>query len=903
MNGIDRSRNATLFLLALTAVVCLGTDRVAAQPANPLDGFGLSGLGEEKSSEPKVIMRLVPEQAAVGEIVTAEITIQLGKDSYVYSQNPNVGAETKIDITETIGLDPIDAKFVPSQKPKTVIEPLFNNAKLEKFYGGVTWKRAYRVTGNGTPKLKGKLKYQVCDANSCNPFEKPIAIVGQLGKPKTKSKQPTLKMILGDKSKQTPIASATSEPASTTMPPLQGVLLAHTKIPTDDLLGQNEKVHFDIQLLETGSSDASGKIVAVVITAKLENGWHIYAQTQDPAMSGLPTIIKVESSSGLTPIDPGFLPTKAPEVTHPLKDITHIIFHDVVIWQRRFRMNTEEFTGNISGSIRYQLCDAGSCLPPKTIEFTLGNENASAQNMNATDNNTTLPQANALIDSIDDADGTNEDGIDGETASSEQLSPVPVEESSDITSDGLVPFLITGVIFGYLALLTPCVFPMIPITVSFFLKQAEKEHHNAIGMATLYCLGIIGTFTVIGLVVSIFFGGSGMNEAANLPWLNIFIAAVLVFFGMNMLGMFEIQIPSWMLSWSSSKEQQGGVLGVLFMSLTFTLVSFTCTFAFVGTLLPMAAQGDYYWPILGMLAFSTAFASPFFFLALFPSFLKKMPQSGGWMNRVKVTMGLIEIGAAFKFLSVADIGWFSVPYLFDYALVMTSWMVICIVAGIYLLGFFRLPHDTAADSIGVLQLSFAMTFLGFAAYLATGIFGAHPPEGAVWQQIAAFAPPTFKTGEDADLGPTLEHDGLLYALDVEQAINYADAKKQPLFFDFTGVNCVNCRFMEINVLSQKENRELLEKFVRVQLYIDTIPAMSDKERIEKLLVKNRTLQSEWFKSVSMPAYAIVSPDGKKILSSYKGKERNSGEFTRFLKAGLAEWQREKVAMNSGAFSR
>ncbi len=899
MNGIDRWSNAALVLLALTAVLCLGSGRVAAQPASPLDGFGLSGLGEEKSGEPKVTMRFVPEQAAVGEIVAAEITIQLGKDSYVYSQNPNVGAETKIDIRETIGLDPVDAKFIPSKKPKTVIEPLFDNARLEKFYGGVTWRRAYRVTGNGAPKLEGTLKYQVCDANSCNPFEKPIAIVGQLGKPKAKSKQPTLKMILGDKSKQTPTTSPASKPDSTTMPPLQGVLLARTKIPADGLPGQDEKVHFDVQLLETGRNDTSEKIVAVVITATLESGWHIYAQTQDPAMSGLPTIIKVESSPGLIPIDPAFLPTKAPEVTHPLKDITHIIFHHTATWQRRFRVNADEFTGNISGSIRYQLCDAGSCLPPKTVEFTLGNENATSRNMNATGNSSPLSPANTPVDNVEN----DENGIDGETASSERSSPVPVEESSDITSDGLVPFLITGVIFGYLALLTPCVFPMIPITVSFFLKQAEKEHHNAIGMATLYCLGIIGTFTIIGLAVSIFFGGSGMTEAANLPWLNIFIAAVLVFFGMNMLGMFEIQVPSWMLSWSSSKEQQGGFLGVLFMSLTFTLVSFTCTFAFVGTLLPMAAQGDYYWPILGMLAFSTAFASPFFFLALFPSFLKKMPQSGGWMNRVKVTMGLIEIGAAFKFLSVADIGWFSVPYLFDYALVMTSWMVICIVAGIYLLGFFRLPHDTAADSIGVLQLSFAMTFLGFAAYLATGIFGAHPPEGAVWQQIAAFAPPTFETGEDADLGPTLEHDGLLYALDVEQAINYAGAKKQPLFYDFTGVNCVNCRFMEINVLSQKENRDLLEKFVRVQLYIDTIPAMSDKEQIEKLLAKNRTLQAEWFKSVSMPAYAIVSPDGKKILSSYKGKERNSGEFTRFLKAGLAEWQREKVAMNSGAFSR
>ncbi|MBL4885956.1 MAG: thioredoxin family protein, partial [Planctomycetaceae bacterium] len=362
-------------------------------------------------------------------------------------------------------------------------------------------------------------------------------------------------------------------------------------------------------------------------------------------------------------------------------------------------------------------------------------------------------------------------------------------------------------------------------------------------------------------------------------------------------------VPSSLLTWSSSHEGQGGIFGVLFMSFTFTLVSFTCTFAFVGLLLPMAAGGSYYWPIFGMLAFSSAFASPFFFLALFPSFLKKLPQSGGWMFRVKVVFGLLELGAAFKFLSVADIGWFSAPYFFDYAVVMTSWMVLCIVAGLYLLGIFRLQHDTQTDSIGVLQLSFAMTFLGFSAYLATGIYGTNPPTGVVWQQIAAFAPQTFESKNDENLGPALMHNELLYALDVDQAIQYAKANNEPMFFDFTGTNCVSCRFMEINVFPKKENHELLEKFVRVQLYTDMVPELSDKKLVEQILNKNRLLQSDWFNDATLPAYAIVMPDGKTILSSYRGAERATGEFTEFLKAGLAEWQRQKLAMKSGAVIR
>ena len=263
-------------------------------------------------------------------------------------------------------------------------------------------------------------------------------------------------------------------------------------------------------------------------------------------------------------------------------------------------------------------------------------------------------------------------------------------------------------------------------------------------MAGIYCLGIIGTFTGLGLLMSVLFDATKLNELANNGWLNLLIAGVLVFFAFNLLGLFEIRIPSWLLTYTSGQESRGGFIGVLFMALTFTLTSFTCTFAFAGGLLAAAANGDRLWPILGLLAFSAAFSLPFFFLALFPSFLQKLPKSGGWMNLVKVVMGLIELGRAFKFLSVADLTWNPTPMFFDYELVVSAWMVISITAGAYLLGLFRLPHDTPTDHIGVVRLVSAMTFFGLSAYLAVGLFATTKPTGKIWENIQAFAPPRFE---------------------------------------------------------------------------------------------------------------------------------------------------------------
>jgi thiol:disulfide interchange protein DsbD len=465
---------------------------------------------------------------------------------------------------------------------------------------------------------------------------------------------------------------------------------------------------------------------------------------------------------------------------------------------------------------------------------------------------------------------------------------------------GLPWFLLTAVLAGFAALLTPCVFPMVPITISFFNKQAEKEHHRPITMASVYCLGIIGTFTILGVVMSALCGAASLNQLATGAWMNIFLSIVLGFFGLSLLGMYEIRMPSWLLTATSGQQGRGGYLGVLFMALTFTLTSFTCTFAFAGGLLVAAAQGDRLWPVLGLLAFSAAFSLPFFFLALFPSLLQKLPRSGGWMNVVKVVMGMVEIGAAFKFLSVADVAWNGVPTLFDYELVLASWMVISLMTGAYLLGLYRLPHDIEASSIGVPRLLGAMSFVGLAVYISIGLFSSHKPSGALWENIVAFAPQKIDHSAVEDgprpEGPFLVHGGLSYSLDVQKAVEFAVKANRPLFVEFTGQTCTNCRRMEIGAMNRPDAKDRLSKFVRVQLYTDSVPEVADKKEAKRLADLNRKLQQEWFGDTTLPAYGIVTAkpqvlkDPNAFLNDFYGMEQSRGEFTNFLEVGLNRWK-------------
>jgi thiol:disulfide interchange protein DsbD len=291
---------------------------------------------------------------------------------------------------------------------------------------------------------------------------------------------------------------------------------------------------------------------------------------------------------------------------------------------------------------------------------------------------------------------------------------------------------------------------------------------------------------------------------------------------------------------------------------------------------------------------------PFFFLALFPSMLQKLPKSGGWMNIVKVVMGLIELGAAFKFFGNVDTTWNGQPAIFDFHLMISAWAVISIAAAMYLLGVFRLPHDIASDHIGVVRFVFAMSFLGFASYLGVGLFATDKPHGMVWRYVEAFANPNFEAGSGR-MGPSLKHGDLEYSLDFEKAFEAAIAENKPLFLDFTGVTCTNCRYMEKGPMSKPDIEERLSRFVRIQLFTDAVP-IPDKKEAGRLLDLNVRLQEDWFGDVTLPSYVVIPPDrsvlkdSTKIIDTLKGK-REDDEFAQFLDRGWAGWQ--QVQANGG----
>lgn len=566
----------------------------------------------------------------------------------------------------------------------------------------------------------------------------------------------------------------------------------------------------------------------------MEPGWHIYALTT-PAGGPTPTTIKFGDTKAATGLR--LFQTKP-----------------IVKFDPNFNLNVEAFEGStkflavftlandlpkgeveIPLLVRYQACTDRECLPRKT-------------NLSAKVNfDPKQPPPEFVVPT-------------GFTEFTGQRSgPLGTPQTKTQTSDdqGLASFLLVAFGFGLAAIFTPCVFPMIPITLSFFLNKP-----GAVRQAILFCLGIVVMFTALGLLVTAALGPFGVVQLGSNIWVNAFIALVFVVFGLSLLGAFEITLPSSLLTKMDQASQRGGSLGTLLMGLTFSLTSFACVGPFIGTLLAGSVQRGGLQPALGMMTFASGLASPFFVLALFPAYMQRLPRSGGWLARVKVVLGFIIVAWSIKYLSAIDqvLQWNVITR----ERFLAVWIVLFALAGLYLLGFLRMEGIRSDDTLGVGRMLAGAAFLIFAISLIPGMFG------SALGELDSFVP-LVKEGA----GPTASGKaGLTWMKnDLPGALTRAKAENKRVFVAFTGYACTNCHWMKANMFTKPDVAEAMSQFVLVELYTDGTDAVSDT---------NQSLQETQFKTVAIPFYALFDAD-QRLVAQFAGLTRNAADFLAFLR--------------------
>jgi thiol:disulfide interchange protein len=573
-------------------------------------------------------------------------------------------------------------------------------------------------------------------------------------------------------------------------------------------VGFGQEFHAKFVATKIVSSVSPGDKAVVIVTATVDPGWHLYPSNDQEGPSpttfsgadDLTVLDGVTNSAGVVELDKGF--------NKQIESLTGTATFKVPV---KFGAK-----GTSSGlSVLFQTCKDGKCTIPADYAISLKDVPIGADE----------PVKSAAPTS-------------GESANVQKAK-----------SAGLLPYLQLAFLAGLTALLTPCVFPMIPITVSFFAKK-KSEGSSPLSQALLYCAGIIGTFTILGVGVSVLFGATGLNQLANNPWVNLGLALIFIALALSLFGVFELGLPSKFVNKFDATGKSGFIAPIL-MGLTFSLTSFTCTLPFVGAVLFSAAQGDIVYPILGMLTFSTAFCLPFFLLALFPQAMSKLPRSGAWMVTVKAYMGFIELIAAVKFLSSFDIG-MKLGFI-TRETNLAIWFLLLGMAGAYLMGWITLPK-VSDGKIGWLRRLFALGTFVLSIWILKGL------NGGKLGDIAGYLPPSSVTSKVQHKIPFLS--------DYNVALRTSKETRKPIFIDFTGKFCTNCRVFEENIFPVKEVETAAKKFVTVQLYVDT-PETKDNLAIMLKLTNSSTL----------PVYAIVQTNGKVLTHTYT---EDAKEFAQWM---------------------
>jgi len=645
--------------------------------------------------------------------------------------------------------------------------------------------------------------------------------------------------------------------------------------------GAEEQVKWSLKVVPADAKP--GETVDIQVTANIARGWHIYSLNPLEGETGpLPTTITLDTAD-LIPEGKLTQPTPRRKMDNAFGIVVES-FEGKPTFIQRARVPADAPVGArpLVAKVRFMVCNDRSCLPPTTVEVR-GSLNvvAAAASVEPPKRETPLePEKPKKVEESPPVVASPPEAS-AQAPKPEATPPVvappskpqtpPVESVSAVEAAkarGVWAYLGFAISVGFLALLTPCVFPMIPITVSFFTKKEGLTRTEGLIQALLYCVGIVATFTGLGLVLALIFGAAAIQGVASNVWVNGLIAAVFVLFALNLFGAFEIRVPYRLLGFLGEKSGGSGTLATLLMGLTFTLTSFTCTVPFVGTVLVAATQGEFLWALVGMLGFSVAFASPFFFLALFPQILASLPKSGGWLNAVKVTMGFLELAAALKFLSNIDLvlEWRVLPR----EMFLAVWMALAFVAALYLFGKIRLPSDAPGEQLGVVRMLGGVGFLAVGFYLGAGLSG--KPLG----ELDAFLPPySMESGVASFTSATrFSSEPERWLQRYDDALVEAKQRNRPIFIDFTGVTCTNCRWMEKNIFARADVAELMRDFVLVQLWTDKGDAESRA---------NQEMQKARFGTVALPFYAILSPNGE-VLATFDGLTRNPEEFKAFLRS-------------------
>ena len=649
-----------------------------------------------------------------------------------------------------------------------------------------------------------------------------------------------------------------------------------------------------------------GKPATLVMEAQIPMGWYVYSNDFD---------------KNLGPLLTEFIPAKSADFSvagklqgiQAKKKYDEVFEGDITYFMGKGRFEQPitllSTAGIVKGSLEYQMCTdvTGQCINYELeieVRFTAKTaaivplETSPAQKA---DTSTTAPSALEAGSLVENADSTQGPG----TPEPEQA-PFTV----DTESESLVGFMVLAFLAGLAALITPCVFPMIPMTVSFFTGRAKKRSEG-IRQAFIYGISIIGIYTIAGTAVAAIQGPEFANWLAT-HWVpNVFFFAIFMVFALAFLGMFELTLPSSFVNKIDAKAEKGGLGGVFFMAFTLVLVSFSCTGPIVGSILISSAGGELVKPVLGMFSFGLAFAIPFTLFAIFPEWLQRLPKSGGWLNTVKVVLGFLELALAFKFLSIADLVYHW--GILDRDIFLAIWIVIFSALGLYLLGKIRLPHDSKMEHLGVPRLLLALVTFTFVVYMIPGLWG------APLKLLSGYLPPITTqqfslSGSTSSSEASSSTEVVLYGdllkiphgipgyFDYAQALATAKREGKPLLIDFTGHGCVNCRKMEENVwVDPQVIKRLKEDFVMVALYIDERLELPESkwytstydDKVKKTLGKqNADFQITRFNTNAQPYYIILDHQ-EQLLATPRGYNTDIAAFVEFLDGASAEFKSRK----------